>query len=588
MKIAQFLGHHGITGDPFGEEDAQTDTVFKTGCLRSIHHPSWSKFFGSPSEPSTALVFGEKGSGKTALRLQATVEIERYNVEHPDARVFLISYDDFNPPIDHFKAALGAKDAAEVLRRFRLQDHMDAILALGVTQLVDGLKSDGSELTKLSIDQRRDLLLLAALYDQSTGESLVDRWTRLRRRSGFRPLWARRDLQIGFGVTVVLGLLIALFPSFRTLSVLPWFLLPLALGWLYWGWRLARAEWYARDIRKSLRVLSRDPSALRWELLWFQPSELGGQPLPTSRRSAGEERYELFRKFQGVLKSLGYPGVVVIIDRVDEPQAIEGDPRKMRALVWPLLDNKFLRHPGIGVKLLLPIELAYYLEKEDKDFYDRARPDKLNMVKPLRWTGPSLYDLASDRLKACATTDGEAPRLRQFVDPAVSDDSLKDSLGNLRTPRQLFKFLHRLIQEHCHRHTEDDPPLDDRPRHLPHGLLGASPRARRLRPGLRARLRTSRVRRSSVGDRRTSRSKIVSRGSIPFRRTRHDPGDDGRSPGAIARVAGGGSQRRVGRDPSRLRDGLRPRPDPQTRREIEALAGLSASRQPGGPDLDGR
>ena len=142
----------------------------------------------------------------------------------------------------------------------------------------------------------------------------------------------------------------------------------------------------------------------------------------------------------------------------------------MRALVWPLLDHKFLRHPGLGVKLLLPIELAYYLEKEDKEFYDRARPDKLNMVKPLRWTGPSLYDLATDRLRACSTVaasngdgDGEAdgqspgPRLRQFVDEAVSDDSLKDALGNLRTPRQLFKFLHRLIEEHCHRHTEDAP-----------------------------------------------------------------------------------------------------------------------------------
>ena len=133
----------------------------------------------------------------------------------------------------------------------------------------------------------------------------------------------------------------------------------------------------------------------------------------------------------------------------------------MRALIWPLLDHKFLRHPGIGVKLLLPIELAYYLEKEDKEFYDRARPDKLNMIKPLRWTGPSLYDLAGDRLRACAAEPVDQrrrrPRLRQFVDEAISDDSLKDALGNLRTPRQLFKFLHRLIEEHCHRHTEDQP-----------------------------------------------------------------------------------------------------------------------------------
>lgn len=460
MKIDQFLGHFGIKGDPFGEEDAQTDTVFKRGCLWKIHHPAWSKFFGSPADPSTALVFGEKGSGKTALRLQVAAELDAYNEAHPGARIFVISYDDFNPFLDHYRAAVRARDAAEALRRWRLQDHMDAILALGVTQLVDHLTTDRVDLSTLSLDQRRDLLMLAALYDQSTGEPIARRWGRLRRRSGFRPLWSRRDLQIGVGITILVIALASLFPALRTLAVAPWLLVPVVLGWLYWAWRLARAEWFAREIRRGLKVLSRDPAALRWELLWFKPSELGGQPLPTAARAGGEERYELLRKFQGVLATLGFEGIVVLIDRVDEPQLIEGDPRKMRALVWPLLDHKFLRHPGIGVKLLLPIELAYYLEKEDKEFYDRARPDKLNMIKPLRWTGPSLYDLATDRLRACTgdpSTDGQGPRLRQFVDESISDDTLKDSLGNLRTPRQLFKFLHRLLQEHCHRHTEDNP-----------------------------------------------------------------------------------------------------------------------------------
>ncbi len=460
MKTEQFLRHHGIGGNPFSEEDAQTDTVFKRRCLATIHHPAWDKFFGSPADPSTALVFGEKGSGKTALRLQASAELEKYNQEHPHERVFVISYDDFNPYLDHFRAAVHARDAAQALQRWRLQDHMDAILAQGVTHLIDALTSEKVDLSALSLDQRRDLLLLAALYDQSTGEPIERRWSRLRRRSGFRPLWSRRDLQIGFGTTLIVLLLIAAFPGLRAWGIWPWLLLPIVLGWLYWGWRLARAEWFARDIRKGLRVLARDPSALRWELLWFKPSELGGQPLPTSARAGGEERYELLRKFQGVLHTLGYAGIIVLIDRVDEPQLIEGDPRKMRALVWPLLDHKFLRHPGIGVKLLLPIELAYYLEKEDKEFYDRARPDKLNLIKPLRWTGPSLYDLAGDRLRACASepsTNGDGPRLRQIVDDTIGDDSLKDALGNLRTPRQLFKFLHRLVEEHCHRHTEDSP-----------------------------------------------------------------------------------------------------------------------------------
>src|SRR3954462_12048475 len=93
MKIEQFLGHYGIVSNPFSEEDAQTDAVFKRGCLWEIHHPAWDKYFGSPSDPSTALVFGEKGSGKTALRIQSAAELKKYNDEHPDERIFVIEYD---------------------------------------------------------------------------------------------------------------------------------------------------------------------------------------------------------------------------------------------------------------------------------------------------------------------------------------------------------------------------------------------------------------------------------------------------------------------------------------------------------------
>src|ERR1700675_604681 len=87
MKLEQFLRHHGISGNPFAEEDAQTDTVFKRRCLTTVHHPAWNKFFGSPEDPSTAPVFCEKGRGQTALRLQAESELESYNQANPLERV---------------------------------------------------------------------------------------------------------------------------------------------------------------------------------------------------------------------------------------------------------------------------------------------------------------------------------------------------------------------------------------------------------------------------------------------------------------------------------------------------------------------
>ena len=287
MKLEYFLQHHGIAGNPFAEEDAQTDTVFKRRCLASVHHPAWNKFFGSPADPSTALVFGEKGSGKTALRLQAESELESYNQANPLERVFVISYDDFNPYLDSCKSALRAPKLDEVLEKWRLEDHMDAILSLGVTQLVDLLTRREID---LSDTQHGSAARLAA-----AGGAL--RLNRLASRSqsdgagsaggpGFRPLWTRRDLQIGFGTTLVVIGSIAYSRGSLSVQILPWLFVPILGGWLYWGWRLARAEWFARDIRKGLRVLSRDPRALRWELLWFKPSELGGQPLPRLRPKA--------------------------------------------------------------------------------------------------------------------------------------------------------------------------------------------------------------------------------------------------------------------------------------------------------------
>ena len=81
MKVQDFLEHHGISRNPFAEEDAQTDPVFKEHCIDSTYHPTWDKVYGDPAEPASAIVFGEKGSGKTAMRLQLARHLEQYNRE---------------------------------------------------------------------------------------------------------------------------------------------------------------------------------------------------------------------------------------------------------------------------------------------------------------------------------------------------------------------------------------------------------------------------------------------------------------------------------------------------------------------------
>src|SRR5262245_60013984 len=109
MRIQDFLDHHGIGANPFTEEDAQTDPVLKSHCIAGVYHPTWDKVYGDPHDPATSVVFGEKGAGKTAMRLQVARHLAEHNRQQPEERVFVVEYDDFNPFLDRFRDSLGGR-----------------------------------------------------------------------------------------------------------------------------------------------------------------------------------------------------------------------------------------------------------------------------------------------------------------------------------------------------------------------------------------------------------------------------------------------------------------------------------------------
>lgn len=471
MKIQQFLEHHGIERNPFAEEDAQTDPVFKDHCIASTYHPAWDKVYGDPTDPSTSIVFGEKGSGKTAMRLQIARHLAEFNRQHPRERLFVIHYDDFNPFLDRFRDRLpGRRQRPDrVLGEWKLWDHMDCILSLGVTGLVDRVLDvrqpspfveclvESDRIAKLDRHQVRDLLLLAACYDQSHAETFTGRWERLRRTLKFKTWKTQWDFALGCAwSTAIAALVVTLMVKGHGDWVSPlwvWALVGLA-GWIPWVRRAFKAWRLARSILRRMRVGARETGPLRRALMRFSSAELSSQPLPN--KESTDDRYELLQKLQALLQTLGHSGVVVLIDRVDEPHLVNGAAEQMRALVWPLLDNKFLKQPGVGFKLMLPLELTRFVEREDRDFYQRARLDKQNMISSFEWTGEALYDVANARLRACAA-EGARPTLRALFDESVTDRRLVEAMRSLRTPRHLHKFLYRLLVAHCNSHTEEAP-----------------------------------------------------------------------------------------------------------------------------------
>lgn len=469
MNLHDLLAHHGMSANPFADEDAQTDPVFQGRCRTSTFHPSWDKVYGNPSAPATSVVFGEKGAGKTAMRLQIAAQLEEHNSQSPDQKLFVINYDDFNPFLDRFADRLSARkrrQPTKVLAEWKVWDHMDAILSLGVTSVVDSLlgvrQKNGSPKNQLPDDavkrldgyQRRDLLLLAACYDNSLTEAFQTRWFRLRRKLRYIPWqsWGIRAIAI-LTKAAVFGV-IGYTRNWHWLwtSVWPWLII--ALGWAPWLAQVWKWWFQAFSVSRNVRCVTRDVNPLRQVFMQFSGSDINNQPLPSKPRS--DDRYELLYKFQGLLQALGFTGIIVLVDRVDEPHLIDGSLENQRGLVWSMLDNKFLKQPGLGLKLMLPVELSDYVKQEGHDFLQRARLDKQNTIPSLEWTGQSLYDLANARVKACAEGE-QSPSLRDLFSPEISTERLVEALGTLRVPRHLFKFLYRLLVAHCQAHTDSNP-----------------------------------------------------------------------------------------------------------------------------------
>ncbi|MCA9188681.1 MAG: hypothetical protein R3E01_15225 [Pirellulaceae bacterium] len=482
MKINDFLAHHQIQRNPFAEEDAQTDPVFKEHCIDGAHHPTWDKIYGDPSEPSTSVVFGEKGAGKTAMRLQVARHLDGYNRTHSRSRVFVIHYDDFNPFLDQFRERLVRRKrrrADRVLHEFQLWDHIDAILSLGVTRLIDRILSSSATETPSDADrispeqvahldrhQRRDLLLLAACYDHSQSAPIAQRWRSLAGRLKYRAwsTWLPTIVPLAMLLAV---LMLTAYLGWRgqlnqeALDAAPWTARGLNAAWIVaalstlpWLWRTFRCWRAAFSTVRRTRVIQRQMVPLTRLLTHFPASELVGQPLPNKDRT--DDRYALLAKLQNVLAAFGYTGIVVLVDRIDEPHLVNGSPELMKALLWPMLDNKFLRQPGVGIKFMLPVELLQFIDREGRDFYQRARLDKQNLVPSLEWSGEALYDLANTRMSFCSVGNAK-PKLRQLFEPTVSEQQLIDAFRRLRVPRHLFKFLYRTLVTHCNLHTDEKP-----------------------------------------------------------------------------------------------------------------------------------
>jgi hypothetical protein len=429
-------------------------------------HSSFDRLFGEPGAPVPGVVFGEKGSGKSGLRLAMQRRLQQHNAEHRVAGdgAFLVPYIDFDPMLESIRRAEGVdadhkKARAKVLERLTRADHLDAILGLATTQMVEELQADRALARALDRRKRRDALHLAALYHRSEDTTREEALGALRRSLGGigGGLWWRKLLLvvltvagIGIGLAPHLGWAIEAFANIQPENHATWYLAGGALlvgTWVVVGFLRLALRHQASRATKAIRAVPGDPKVLADTLDRCGRAARRELPLPTAKGDE-EVRYRLLRRLLGVLHGMGYKSLFVLVDRVDESTLLASDADAMQAFVEPLLQHKLLQLEDVALKLFLPIELSRLSLGARPDDLKRMRLDKANVVDELRWSGQELLEIANQRLAASAS-GGTPPRLADFLGDDLDEGDLRDVFQELGTPRVCFGFLGALFAEHA-------------------------------------------------------------------------------------------------------------------------------------------
>lgn len=498
MNIETFLQHYGLLENPFEAEEAAHDPVFERLLAESCNHPDFGKILGRIDRPSTSIVFGEKGSGKTAIRLLIGRKVGEHNRENSEQRTLLVPYDDLNPLFDRFmrrqRRGPPMTDDAKIeqlLNSFRLEDHQDAILSLAVTRLIDAMVGKPAEygddgrplmpnnwvrrLRKKPRQRRVDLAVLAAMYDQPRSGPTSQRFNRLLGKLRLRkwPLQGLATLLSAVGAIVGAALTVGRYmlsePQTWMMPAGVVLVVASVLLIFFCVVRKAQLSGLVKRVRKDMPAVERPPSELLAMLGKLRAADLLGIPWPLPGLPAGatrDSRYQLTARLLDAIEPLGYTGMMVLVDRVDEPTFISGKPKRMQPLIWVMFDNKFLQQERVGFKLLLPVELRHMLHHESADFFQEARMDKQNLIDRLTWSGVTLYDLCSARLRACREGNGDSNdqqsepaaenlTLMDLFQEDVTRETLVDALDKMHQPRDAFKFMYSVIQEHCRMVPED-------------------------------------------------------------------------------------------------------------------------------------
>jgi hypothetical protein len=152
-----------------------------------------------------------------------------------------------------------------------------------------------------------------------------------------------------------------------------------------------------------------------------------------------ENRFTLLKSYMDLVQYFGLSGVYLLVDRVDEPTSIKGDPEKMRELVTPILDDQLFQIDHLGIILFLPYELH-----DLKKYY---RSDRIKTISSINWSADNMIRLIEKRMNVSRKPGSSPIKLADIFEE--EGESKAQFIVRQLTPRNAFRLLSIIIEEHC-------------------------------------------------------------------------------------------------------------------------------------------
>jgi hypothetical protein len=294
MDAETLLGKWGFVRNPFreyiAEREENTPNIF-------IEPPYFKDILGNdPQRPYSAIVFGQRGDGKSTLCRMIELNLSPKNSTAP----LLIRYTDF------------PQWSKEDIKKLTLEQHIERIIKIGLEEFISRAEQD-----------------IKVLQNLNNNEKAVLQWYVL----VFFPFGEYKQIE-----KRLTSLIDKLPRSHRVKKI--------------GGWGFRRIANYLRRKRVEIERVSEEAKGLgiiKTILFLVAPS------IPESRNLRDRTDLDLLRKFRELTVAAGLGSIVVLVDKVDEDGVCADDPILAAELVRPIVTSvAYLELEGVATKLFLP------------------------------------------------------------------------------------------------------------------------------------------------------------------------------------------------------------------------------------------